>query len=107
LVRRSIELLEPIADAQLDNVLLSRVLAMDETPIKAGMSKAKKGRMHQGYYWPVYGDQDEVCFIYSASSIRIAVRIVMSVVYSVRSSVARLSVMATRPMQVSHSTMMR
>ena len=67
LVRRSIELLEPIADAQLDNALLSRVLAMDETPIKAGTSKSKKGRMHQGYYWPVYGDQDEVCFIYTDS----------------------------------------
>ena len=67
LVRRSIELLEPIADAQLDNVLLSRVLAMDETPIKAALSRARKGRMHQGYYWPVYGDQDEVCFIYTDS----------------------------------------
>ena len=67
LVRRSIELLEPIADAQLDNVLLSRVLAMDETPIKASLSRARKGRMHQGYYWPVYGDQDEVCFIYTDS----------------------------------------
>lgn len=67
LVRRSIELLEPIADAQLNNALLSRVLAMDETPIKVGVSKSKKGRMHQGYYWPVYGDQDEVCFIYTDS----------------------------------------
>lgn len=46
LVKRSIELLEPIADAQLENVLRSRVLAMDETPIKAGKSKAKKGKMH-------------------------------------------------------------
>lgn len=67
LIRRAIELLEPIVDAQLDNVLLSRVLAMDETPTKAGSSKSKRGRMHQGYYWPVYGDQDEVCFIYTES----------------------------------------
>jgi len=67
LARRSIELLEPVADAQLDNALLSRVLAMDETPIKAGLSKTKNRRMHQGYYWPVYGDQDEVCFIYTNS----------------------------------------
>lgn len=67
LSRRAIELLEPIADVQLDNALLSRVLAMDETPTKAGPSKSKKGRMHQGYYWPVYGDQDEVCFIYTDS----------------------------------------
>ena len=67
LVRRSIDLLAPIADAQLENVLMSRVLAMDETPIKVGMSKSKKGRMHQGYYWPVYGELDEVCFIYTES----------------------------------------
>jgi transposase len=67
LSRRAIALLEPIADAQLDNVLLSRVMAMDETPIKAGRSKATRGRMHQGYYWPVYGEQDEVCFIYTDS----------------------------------------
>lgn len=67
LVKRSIELLAPIADAQLANVLLSRVLAMDETPIKAGKSKSKKGRMHQGYYWPVYGEQDEVSFVYTNS----------------------------------------
>lgn len=67
LVKRSIELLTPIADAQLENVLRSRVLAMDETPIKAGKSKAKKGRMHQGYYWPVYGEQDEVSFVYTNS----------------------------------------
>jgi len=38
LTRRAIELLEPIADAQLQHILLSRVLAMDETPIKAGKS---------------------------------------------------------------------
>jgi len=67
LVKRSIDLLAPIADAQLANVLLSRVLAMDETPIKAGKSKTKKGRMHQGYYWPVYGEQDEVSFVYTNS----------------------------------------
>jgi len=34
--RRSIELLRPIVESMLNNVLLSRVLAMDETPIKAG-----------------------------------------------------------------------
>ncbi|MDB4224165.1 IS66 family transposase [Granulosicoccus sp.] len=67
LVKRSIELLTPIADVQLKNVLLSRVLAMDETPIKAGKSKTKKGRMHQGYFWPVYGELDEVSFVYTNS----------------------------------------
>jgi len=23
--------------------------------------------MHQGYYWPIFGEQDEVCFIYTDS----------------------------------------
>lgn len=65
LVRRSIALLEPIYDAQLANILASRVLAMDETPIKAGKSKARKGRMHTGYYWPVFGEENEIAFVYA------------------------------------------
>ncbi len=64
-VKRSIELLRPIVDAQLAHVLQSRVLAMDETPIKAG--KKHKGKMHQGYFWPIYGEEDEVVFTYSTS----------------------------------------
>ncbi|MDP6599607.1 MAG: IS66 family transposase [Candidatus Poribacteria bacterium] len=65
LVHRAIPLLKPIVDAQLKNILRSHVLAMDETPIKVGGKK--KGKMHQAYYWPVYGDQDEMVFTYSAS----------------------------------------
>lgn len=60
-----IRLLEPIYQAQLRNILRSRTLAIDETPIKAG--RARKGRMHVGWYWPIYGDQDEVAFTYSPS----------------------------------------
>ena len=70
LVRRAIELLEPIVDAQRDSVLQSRVLAMDETPTKAGKSKTKRGRMHQGYFWPICGDQGEIVFSYSSSRAR-------------------------------------
>lgn len=66
LTRRAIALLEPIADAQLQHILLSRVLAMDETPIKAGKSKSSKGKMHSGYYWPIYGEDDEIAFVYTA-----------------------------------------
>jgi len=33
---------------------------MDETPIKAGQNGA--GKMKQAYFWPVYGERDEVCF---------------------------------------------
>lgn len=70
LSRRAIELLRPIAQAQLDNVLRSKVLAMDETPIKAGKSgkpNAARGKMKQAWFWPLYGDQHEVVFTYSAS----------------------------------------
>jgi transposase len=54
------ELLEPIYDAQFDSIRNSRVKAMDETPIKA--SRAGHGKMKIAYFWPVYGELDEVCF---------------------------------------------
>lgn len=47
-IKRAIELLRPIVDAQLQHAPLSRVLAMDETPIKAG--KKHKGKMQQPYF---------------------------------------------------------
>lgn len=65
LSKRAIALLEPIVDAQREHILQSRVLAMDETPIKAG--RKQKGKMRQGYYWPVYGDADEIVFSYAPS----------------------------------------
>lgn len=60
-----IELLRPIDAAQLDSIRASAVITMDETTIKAGRSGP--GTMHTGYYWPVYGDQHEVCFPYAAT----------------------------------------
>lgn len=63
--KRTIELLKPIYQAQLDHILLSRVLAMDETPIKAG--RKSKGKLRHGWLWPVYGEDDEICFTYSSS----------------------------------------
>lgn len=62
---RAIALLAPIVEAQNRHILQSRVLAMDETPIKAG--KQSKGKMRQAYLWPVYGDQDEMVFHYTSS----------------------------------------
>jgi hypothetical protein len=64
-VHRSIGLLEPIYRAQLDSILHSQVLAMDETPVRAGRSS--KGKMRKAYFWPVYGDQHEVAFPYAPS----------------------------------------
>jgi len=64
-VQRSIELLRPIYDAQWQHILQSRVLAMDETPIKAG--RKKKGQMQATWYWPIHGEDDELCFTWSTS----------------------------------------
>lgn len=62
---RAIDLLAPIYAAQFSHVLLSRVLAMDETPIKAG--RREKGKLRQCYFWPIYGEDNEVVFPFAAS----------------------------------------
>ena len=62
---RAIDLLAPVTAAQSAHVLTSRVLAMDETSIKAG--REAKGKMRTGWLWPVYGDCDEIVFHYAPS----------------------------------------
>ena len=62
---RAIDLLTPIVEAQCQHVRESRVVAMDETPIKAG--RKEKGKMRQAYFWPIYGEDDEVVFHYAPS----------------------------------------
>jgi transposase len=63
---RAIDLLEPIFDALCAHVRTDRVLAMDETPIKAG--RTEPGKMRQAYFWPIYGsDSHEVVFHYAPS----------------------------------------
>ncbi len=52
--------LVPTHQAQFASIRASRVKAMDETPIKAGRSG--HGKMKLSYFWPVYGQLDEVCF---------------------------------------------
>jgi transposase len=64
-VHQSAALLEPIYEAQLASVLASAVLAMDETPIRAG--RKQKGKMRTAYFWPIYGDRDEVVFPYAST----------------------------------------
>lgn len=67
-VQRAIALLKPIYEAQFKSVLNSSVLAMDETPTKATRkTDGKKRGMNTGYFWPVYGDQDEVIFPFAMS----------------------------------------
>jgi len=64
LVHSAAQLLEPIYEAQLESIRQGRLKTMDETPIKAGHVA---GQMKQGYFWPVYGGSDEVCFVYCES----------------------------------------
>jgi len=68
LLHRTAELLEPVYQAQVRSILASEVLAMDETPIKAGRKKRPPpGSMKSGYFWPIYGDRHEVAFPFSSS----------------------------------------
>ncbi len=76
-VHRTAALLEPIYAAQWASVLSSSVLVMDETPIKAGRVKRaghNPGKMKTGFFWPVYGDRDEIVFPFSASRAHAVVR---------------------------------
>jgi len=63
--QQTVGLLEPIYDAHVRSILRSRVKTMDETPVKAGRSE--HGRMKTAYFWPIYGELDEVCFPYFPS----------------------------------------
>ncbi len=65
LAGQAIDLLSPIHDAQYRQLLGNRVLAMDETPIKAG--RKARGKLRQGYFWPICGESDEVVFHYADS----------------------------------------
>lgn len=58
-------LLSPIHQAQVTSIISGDRVVMDETPIKAG--RKGKGVMRQGYYWPIYGEADEIAFLYSPS----------------------------------------
>jgi len=62
---RTGDLLVPIYEAQLASVLAGSVVTMDETPIKAG--RKVQGKMKTGYFWPIYGDRDEIVFPFSDS----------------------------------------
>ena len=65
IVHRAAQMLEPVYRAVQSSILLSHTLALDETPIKAG--RKVRGKMHQGYLWGMYGDNDELAFLYSSS----------------------------------------
>ena len=62
---RTSALLKPVFEAQCRSVLESDVLAMDETSIKAG--RIGPGKMRQAWFWPIFGDRNEVVFHYAPS----------------------------------------
>ena len=64
-VQKGIELLRPIYRANLKSIINSQTLAMDEVPIKAG--RKSKGKMKQTYFWPMFGDKNEIAFTWSSS----------------------------------------
>ena len=76
IVHRTCQLLEPIVDAQRNNIMHSHTMAIDETFIKSG--NKKKGKLHQSYFIPVYGDQDEIVFNYSASKSQQAIDAILA-----------------------------
>lgn len=73
-VSQGIDLLIPIANAVLCNIMGGGNISMDETPMKAGrQTSTRRSRtssqtsMKQTYFWPIYGEQDEVAFTWSSS----------------------------------------
>ncbi len=108
LCKRSIDLLRPIAEAQLAHILKSQVLSMDETPIRAGPTKNKKGKgvMKQGWFWPLLGDQAEIAFTYSSGRGRAHIEAVLEKLFSgtlVSDGYAAYSSYAARNEQIIHA----
>lgn len=64
-VQQAIGLLVPIEAAQRNHLLQSKVLAMDETHCRTGPDG--RGGMKRSWYWPIYGEDDEVCFTWTRS----------------------------------------
>src|SRR5690606_18058320 len=49
-------------------------------PIKAG--RKSKGKMRQAYFWPIYGEADEIAFSYASSRVASQVREVLGESFS-------------------------
>ncbi|MFT6271025.1 MAG: hypothetical protein ACJAVV_003865 [Alphaproteobacteria bacterium] len=68
-MQKGIELLRTIARVQWQHILRGGHLAMDEVPMKAGRidtTSRTASKMKQTYFWPIYGEDDEVAFTWSA-----------------------------------------
>jgi transposase len=60
-VRYSCELLEPLYESQVAEILKSIYLMADETPIQV-LDKSKRGKTHKGYFWVYYSPLDRQVF---------------------------------------------
>lgn len=68
LVHRVAQMLEPIYQAVMSSVLLSPLLAIDESPTPAGLKHGKeRNEMGKGYFWVFYGSKDEIFYLFSPS----------------------------------------
>jgi transposase len=67
--RNAIGLLEPIAQAVRQMIVSGSRMKLDETPIKAGRTKATsgQGKMKQGWLWPMLGEHGDIAFHYASS----------------------------------------
>ncbi len=62
--KQGCNLIEPLFEAHEQQVLSTKYLGVDETPIKV-LDKTKKGTTHQGYYWVYYNTESrQVLFKY-------------------------------------------
>lgn len=67
LLQRVAEMCELAYNSLTSSILASKVITIDESPTPAGRLG---GKMKKGYYWALYGDKDEVAFVYSPTRSR-------------------------------------
>jgi len=67
-IERIAVLLAPVHQAQLQRLLNSATISIDAQPLKAGR-KSKNGA-HEAWYWPLYGSENELSFVFSPLSSR-------------------------------------
>ena len=61
------DLITPIYHSLLSSIVQSEVLMMDEVPCRVGQDPDRPGKMNTAYFWPVFGDKNEVAFPYAKS----------------------------------------
>ena len=61
------DLISPVYYSLLSSIVQSEVLSMDEVPCRVGLDPDRPGKMNTAYFWPLYGDKNEVAFPYANS----------------------------------------